>query len=157
MAANQTELAVAPTPAVAVFETPPDFYNLIAHERGMPDGWRWYSLEAKPSFWSGTQQPARDQAFAIVRGAVCTATIQRGPRKGQTKWSKRDKSTDAEIVIRLDELDARIARWELETNRCSLCGGCGAETGSIDFRSGGEIKKRLCNRCKGSGKPGAHE
>lgn len=151
MAANQTELAVAPA-----FEDPPDFYNLIAHERGMPDGWRWYSLEVKPSFWSGTQ-PARDQAFAIVRGAVCTSTIQRGTRKGQTNWSKRDKSTDIEIVIRLDELDARIARWELETNRCSLCGGCGAETESIDFRSG-EIKKRPCRRCKGSGKPSAsHE
>lgn len=88
----------------------PDFYNMIARERGMPEGWRWYQLEARPQVWSGNE-PDRSKAVVLVRGAVCTAVFTRGKRKGQTNWEKRDRSTDCEIVISLADYDAKVAAW----------------------------------------------
>jgi len=93
-----------------------DFYNLIARERGMPEGWRWYQIEARPQFWAG-KQPDRGTATCLVRGAVCTAVITRGARKGQTNWAKRDRSTDQEIVISFAEYDARVSKWKAEQEK----------------------------------------
>ena len=85
----------------------PDFYNLIAQGRGAPPGWRWYSLEARPTVYP----PDRANGVAIVRGAVCTAVFTRGPRKGQPNWEKLDRSTDCEIIITFADYDARVAAW----------------------------------------------
>ena len=51
-------------------------------------------------------------AACIVRGAVCAAIITRGPRKGETNWAKRDRSTDHTIVITFADYDARVAAWK---------------------------------------------
>lgn len=91
----------------------PDFYNLIARERGMPEGWRWYSLEARPKFWSGNA-PDRTKAVVLVRGAVCTAVFTRGKHKDHTNWAKRDRGTDIDLVISLADYDARVAAWRAE-------------------------------------------
>jgi hypothetical protein len=94
----------------------PDFYNLIARERGMPEGWRWYSLEARPTFFAGPGgiDVAREKAVCLVKGAVCTAVITRGPRKGHTNWKKLDRATECEMVITFVEYDARVAAWRAE-------------------------------------------
>ncbi len=81
----------------------PDFYNLIAHERGAPPDWRWFSVQAHGE--------NREHGAVVVRGAVCTATYTRGPRKGQTNWTKMDHSTVREFVITFADYDARAAKW----------------------------------------------
>lgn len=124
--------------------TPPDFYNLIARERGLPEAWRWYSLSVLPEPRPGQPLAPRDQSFALVRGAVCSAVFQSGPRKGQRNWGKRDKSTELEFVLALAELDARIARWEHETGSCRSCGGTGQAVQSF---SAGGTTYRACTRC----------
>ena len=108
----------------------PDFYNLIARERGMPPGWRWYQLEAVPKFFA-SKAPDRKNAACIVRGAVCTATITRGPRKGETNWAKRDRSTDHTIVITFADYDARVAAWKAGEPCENPCGDpvCGIAGG----------------------------
>ena len=80
---------------------------VVAQERGAPPGWRWYSLEARPTVYP----PDRANGVAIVRGAVCTAVFTRGPRKGQPNWKKLDRSTDCEIIITFADYDARVAAW----------------------------------------------
>lgn len=94
----------------------PDFYNMIARERGMPDGWRWYQLEARPKVWAANVLD-RAMAVVLVRGAVCTAVFTRGPRKGRPNWNKRDRATDCEIVISLADYDARAEAWRAEQER----------------------------------------
>lgn len=113
--------------------TAPDFYNEIARERGAPEGWRWYSLQAVGE--------NRKNGAAIVKGAVCTAVYKSGPRKGTTNWTKRDKSTEREFLITFAEYDARVAAYESSTGHCSSCGGAGK------WESG-----RDCARCRGTGK-----
>jgi hypothetical protein len=123
--------------------TVPDFYNLIAHERGLPAEWRWYSLRVLPERQHGKPTP-RDQAYVLVHGAVCTAVFRTGPRKGQTNWLKLDKATQAEFVIPMVELDARIERWEREAGSCRECGGTGQSVRSIGIDG---TSYRPCMRC----------
>lgn len=133
----------------------PDFYNLIAHERGMPAEWQWYSLIVKPEPpWPGNERPAREHCFVLVRGAVCAVFYQRGPRAGHKNWTKRDKATDVEIVIGRVEYDERTMRWERETGMCKDCGGDGQELWSVG-REG--TKTKPCQRCGASGRAPAQE
>jgi hypothetical protein len=123
---------------------PPDFYNLIARERGLPEAWRWYELRVLPEHKAGRPLTPRDQSFVLVRGAVCSTIYRSGPRKGQTNWHKRDKSTEIEFVIAVTDFDARIARWEAETGSCRACGGTGQAVRSC---GAGGTTYRACTRC----------
>lgn len=109
-----------------------DIYNIIARERGAEPEWQWYSLQAVGE--------DRKNGAALVKGAVCTATFKSGPRKGETNWAKRDKTTEREFLITFVEHDARVAAWEAEHGTCSSCTDGQYETGGT------------CHRCKGTGK-----
>ncbi|MFP2898778.1 hypothetical protein [Corallococcus sp. 4LFB] len=112
-----------------------DFWNLIAQrKRGVPEGWRWFSIQGK-----GHPAP-REQCTSIVTGAVCTATFKSGPRKGELNWAKRDRSTERELAIPFPEFDAFLLEWEAETGRCHNCYG------------NGRAFDRVCYRCGGAGK-----
>ena len=119
----------------------PDFYNLIAKERGMPDGWKWNVLKAVGE--------NRERGGVLVVGAVCTATYTRGKRKGWPNWSKRDKSTERELFIAFADYDERVAAWERETGFCSHCDGTGQMTASVSI--GGKTF-RPCSKCNATGR-----
>lgn len=115
----------------------PDWYALIATDRGMPEGWRWFKLERKGD---------GAHSVIIVGGGVPTRTYASGKRKGKPDW--RGVAHD-EMVIGTAELTARMERWEAETGKCHRCGGDGAET--IGWSTNGGAKTRTCSRCKGKG------
>jgi hypothetical protein len=115
----------------------PDWYNLIAKERGMPEGWQWFQLDA---IHDGT----------LVTGAACNVVFKRGPRKGTPNWDKRDRTTEAKLSIAVAEISERMLLWERETGQCSRCGGDGQELAGWCVAEG--HKTRTCGRCDGSGK-----
>jgi hypothetical protein len=118
----------------------PDFYNMIAHERGKPEAWRWYSLRAVGE--------DRESGAALVEGGIPTRTISRGPNKGHPDWRKL---TDrAELLITFADYEARKARWETETGLCNACGGDGQIVRRVSREHGREMT--TCHRCKGDGK-----
>jgi hypothetical protein len=120
----------------------PDWFSLIAWERGLPMTWQWFSSAVV------------DNHF-LVTGAVCSARFLRGPRKGLLNWAKRDKETEQTIVISRTELAVFRQRWEQESGRCYDCGGGGKEHMGWKIEHGTILK--TCRRCKGSGKPPATE
>lgn len=121
--------------------SPPDFWNLIAErKRGMPVGWGWFSIKLVDS----------STGAALLKGAVCTAVFQRGPQKGQKNWSKRDRSTERELVITEAELAAMRLEWEAETGRCFVCGGSGQQFASWSATAG--TKTEPCTRCRSTGR-----
>lgn len=114
-----------------------DFYNLIATERGMPAGWQWFTIRAV------------DGGDTIVTGAVCTALFKSGPRKGQTKWAKRDRSTQREIVVTREQIRERRAQWQRDSGKCVDCYGTGAAIAGWSVDEG--TFTRPCGRCKATG------
>src|SRR6185295_5205241 len=97
-------------PAQAPKEQHIDWYNAFAVEKlGMPARWRWCKLEVK--------NHGKPSMFVRVTGAVCDAKIERGKRKGQDNWKLRDKATEAELAIRVEELDAFKLEWQARTGK----------------------------------------
>jgi hypothetical protein len=112
-----------------------DFWNLIARERGMPEGWMWFRLEVVD------HRLPRDEAANSVTGAVCLARLKSGPRKGELNWTKRDPSTERTLIITFKEMDARERRWEQDEEKCCRCFGTGKDHWG------------QCGRCGGAGRP----
>lgn len=112
-----------------------DLYNLYAHRTyATASNWKWFKLNAK--------RGPKDDCAIIVRGAVCTATFARGPRKGQTNWDKLDKTTELEFVVMRSVLHKLKADWEAETGCCADCEG----TGKVQTRFGEEPEYGPCRR-----------
>lgn len=122
----------------------PDFYNMIAVERGMPKGWQWYALKAlgDPSV------TPREHAAALVTGGVPGERYKSGKRKGEVNWAKC--TNRGELVITFRDYDERAVRWEHETGNCKTCGGDGQEWSG--WSAGEGSRYRECTRCKGTGK-----
>jgi hypothetical protein len=119
----------------------PDFYNLIAVERGMPEGWRWCSVEGVGD--------DREHGGAMVTGAVPIGARKAGKNKGWPKWPPARKCN--KVFITFAALDARMLQWERDEGKCSTCGGGGRQVAGISVVDG--TTYRVCSRCKGSGKP----
>ena len=115
----------------------PHVFNLIAADRGMPEGWQW-------SNWRRTDDAT---GSGIVTGAVPQRVYASGPRKGQADW--RGAKHEATIVITKADEVARLERWEAETGTCSRCDD-GREVTGWSKESG--IRTRACSRCRGTGK-----
>lgn len=102
------------------------------------DGWRLYAIQAiKPS-------------GILIKGAVCTATFKRGPRKGQTNWSKRLAETERTVCFSVAEVDAFRAEWERETGKCNECTGTKQTLARWSSTEG--TTYRTCRRCNGTGR-----
>lgn len=110
-----------------------DFWNLIALERGMPNGWQWFWLQVVD------HRLPRDEAANSVTGAVCRERFKSGPRKGELNWAKCDRTTERTLIITFKELDAREEQWERDTTKCCRCFGSGKDPWG------------LCRRCGGTG------
>ncbi|QSQ14082.1 hypothetical protein [Myxococcus landrumensis] len=132
------------TQAPPVRVEPPDWWNLIAHQRGCHPAWRWLTVETID------HTVPRDQAHCLVSGGVYSTLVKSGPRKGKPNYGKPDPGTERRLVISFVELDACKAQWEAETGKCSKCGGSGEE-GAGWSKEGGS-RYRTCTRCNGSGK-----
>ena len=126
-------------------EGPPDFYNLIAAERGVPEGWRWFELKAIGEVGD------RANGAVIIKGAVCTAVFKSGPRKGEKNWSKR--TDQRELVVSMREYDAFKEAWSTRTGLCSSCGGRGETL--VRASADGNKEYGPCRMCNGTGKGGA--
>lgn len=122
----------------------PDWYNLIALERGLPEGWTWYSL----SVLGGPKAP-REHAALMVKGGVPGPRFKSGKNKGEINWSKAGDRL--QMVITFRDLDARMERWERETGKCHKCGGDGRELAGHSVTNGATMRE--CSRCKGRGRP----
>lgn len=120
----------------------PDWINMLAVERGQPDGWRWFRLESV-----GEADDAH--RVVLVKGGVPGAVFKSGPRKGKTNWAKA--THQAELAITAADVQARAERWEGETGNCHKCGGDGLEVCGVTLGTG-ERRTRPCPRCKGAGK-----
>lgn len=113
----------------------PDWYNLIAADRGKPEGWRWYSLQA-----------VNDST--IVEGGIPRSLVTRGPRKGLPNWTKPDAVS--KMIVSPADVLARKLRFEAETGNCHQCGGVGQEFKGWSKEAG--RLTRECRRCRGNGK-----
>lgn len=118
----------------------PDWINMLARERGQPEGWSWYRLE---SIGEGDDA----HRAILIKGAVPGAVYKSGPRKGKTNWAKATHQAD--IVITAADVQARAQRWEGDTGNCHKCGGDGVEACGMGPAG---VKTRPCPRCKGAGK-----
>lgn len=95
-----------------------DWINLYCQEKyGVPKEWRWYSWSRKEFY--------TPHEFMLVEGAVCTAKIERGKRKGATNWRLRDKSTERMFSISRVDLEAFQRLWQDRTGLCFECYGTG--------------------------------
>ena len=119
-----------------------DFYNLIAAERGMPAGWKWNQLKC-------VGELENDGSGILVTGAVCTAVYSRGKRKGDTNWSKRDRSTEKELFISRNEYDKRRQKWQADTGKCVECLGSGQILAGMSIYTGKTY--RPCHKCGATG------
>lgn len=118
----------------------PDWYNLLAVERGQPEGWQWYRLQGIGD--------GRENGAVLLKGGVPNGTFKSGPRKGEINWAKATHV--AEVVITFADIGNRCMRWEVETGSCFNCGGDGSETAGWSAEAGHEARK--CSRCNGTGK-----
>jgi hypothetical protein len=121
----------------------PDFWNMIAIDRGMPEGWRWWSVKVL-----GSPTTPREHAAALVKGAVPTVRFKTGRRAGEINWAKA--SGKAEMVITFRDFDERALRWERETGKCKDCGGDGLAFAGWSGADG--TSSRPCARCRATGK-----
>ena len=120
-----------------------DFYNLIARERGCPEGWKWMEV----SVLGTDYQAPREHGAVEIKGGICAATFKSGPRKGQPNWSKAtDKRS---LVITFKDLDAFTEKWSKETGLCSKCTGNGKTIASCGVNG---TTYRSCSDCAGTGK-----
>ena len=116
-----------------------DWFNLIAAERGVPDGWRWFNTEFKGE--------SRATGVFIVKGAVFGEVFKSGKNKGKPNPAKR--TDERELVITPAQLDEFKARWEQTNGKCSECYGEGKTVKSISAEG---KTYRDCSRCKATGK-----
>jgi len=126
------------TPAVPTPEKCPDKWNLFAAERyGVPEGWRWGSLDCSPE--------VAPHGWVRVEGAVFVVDD-----KGST-WNQRDRRTERVLWMNLAELDAWWRTKAEGEDRCWKCWGSGQQSAGWSAKDGARFA--TCTECKGSGKP----
>jgi len=119
-----------------------DWMNLVALEKyGMPEGWQWFRAEVK--------NHSKPSSFILLTGAVCSVLFERGKRKGQQDWSKRDKATEAVIAIQHNDIDQLKLAWQQRTGKCHVCQGTGQYVYGWDHKDGD--LKRPCDPCGATG------
>jgi hypothetical protein len=97
----------------------PDWFNLIAAERGLPAGWTWFRSE-----WRGEG----DHAVMLVNGGIPGGVFTRGKNKGKPNPAKR--TNVCELVVTRDDCD---------------CFGTGQRV--VGWSKDGGAKHRACVRC----------
>ena len=110
----------------------------IAH--GLPDGWRFFRVE---SLSHGKT------LYMLFTGAVAPL-CEKGNRKGKPDWKKRDKKTERQLIISLEDSKRWMAAWEQRTGLCSDCTGTGEVFLSWNIDTG--TKMAQCHKCSGTGK-----
>lgn len=123
----------------------PDFYSMHARKiLGLPDAWRWISLNA--------EDDGRGNFYTVMVGAIPDGVcFKSGKRKGEINWKFRHE--ERRLLLGHKEHAEFIRAWEVETGKCSKCGGSGqtmvrwtATDGAIDGP---------CSACAATGKPRA--
>lgn len=120
-----------------------DWFNECAREIGkLPQDWQWFKLEAIGKY-------PKTQGV-MVTGAISPVLIAKGPRKGEPNFKLRDRSTEQQVFVSHEAIDARKAKYELETGVCHRCFGDGKVVHSVSVDAG--VTYRKCRRCDGTGK-----
>jgi hypothetical protein len=117
---------------------------LTEHAREMvnaPPEWDAWLLEVL----GDVQGPNR---MIHVRGGVARP-VQRGKRKGQPNWAKRDRAMDRDAYFSVEDHEAWLRQWEAKTGKCSKCTGKGQEFAGWNIETG--TKMRQCRKCGGTG------
>ncbi len=117
----------------------PDWFQLIAQQRGMPPEWRWFSSE-----WKGEGE----HAVMLVKGGVPGAPFARGKNKGKPNPANRTQV--AELVISREHMDAIKSQWQVKTGKCAKCAGSGQICWRWSKEGGRET--RDCKACAGTGR-----
>lgn len=121
--------------------------EVCAREREqLPDNWIAYRFECCPS--GGPRV-----LYYQITGAVCPL-VTRGKRKGKPNYDEMDRATRRTLAIPKDEFEEWIKDWESRMGICSACEGSGKELAAAGTRNGEVYAEyRLCQKCKGEGKP----
>lgn len=113
----------------------PDLRELQAREAlGLSNDWEMYR-------WKDLY----DQAIEV--GLSIPTRFERGPRKGQKKW---DRKNERVFVCSYESLDAWREAWSIRTGNCLKCRGSGRQWRGWSQKEG--TKYRQCPVCDGTGK-----
>ena len=85
----------------------------------------------------------------LIRGAVYSITFLKGPRAGETDYSRPSEGTAQEIELPDDFFADWLALWECETGRCAACNG--QTTVLLEWTRRGGAVMQICPYCDGSG------
>jgi hypothetical protein len=89
-------------------------------KHGLPANWTAYRFEMLED-----REP-----FNTLRltGGVFLTTYQSGPRKGRPNYRKPEPGTARAVILTLDDVQAEVERYRVETGRCPECYGTGMES-----------------------------
>lgn len=141
------ELGAEPGPKVEPMFKRPDYFNLYAIKRGVPEGWEWKELKALGDM------PEKDRArqYSQMTGYVHNgARFATGKRAGQLKPRSPVPGTERTIIFSMAEFDAFLREWELETGKCHHCDGTGQAWDGWNAEKGNSY--RDCTHCFKTGK-----
>ena len=117
----------------------PDWMLMTAKRlNDLPDGWKWYELDAR-------DMP--DDFFKMV-GDVPIGVITRGINKGHPKFAPKTKGRS--FFLRMSQVEETKKLWEAETGKCSKCDGTGREQSGYSWKTGHSYVN--CGKCDGNGK-----
>lgn len=92
-----------------------DLLEIYAKEKfELPEGWKVRTIEGFPPPGAMIEDlPAKLQKclYVIMTGAVAPL-VTRGKRKGRLNWQKRDRSTQAKVLIEILKYEAWAQEWE---------------------------------------------
>jgi len=115
-----------------------DWWNETARRvHGMPEGWRWFSLD-------GREKPP---GFVLVTGAVPIGFITRGKNKGHPKWPP--VAQGQKLWVKVSDFEESKVLWEQKTGKCSKCYGSGREWNGWSAIEGNTFKQ--CSKCESTG------
>jgi hypothetical protein len=101
--------------------------------------------------WRAYSFRGMDPSSTLLKGAVCDVVYKSGPRKGRINWTKRDLSTEREIALSQEQVDAFGRAWEAKTGLCQRCWKTPGKVFAGWSKEKGSWSKP-CPRCHATGK-----
>jgi hypothetical protein len=130
-----TNCTDAELPAVRPTVRPNTINEFCRSVHGRPDGWQWVKLNSSPD---------------DVPAGYCK--VEGGFRSEKGHWRGRDKSGDAVVFFKLDDLKAFEARLASGLGVCSGCWGTGRIKTRVSVNPDDD-RYRQCGACGGTGTP----
>ena len=105
--------------------------------QGLPPDWQMLTAETTSTGW-------------MIKGGVYPVAFLKGPRAGETDYSRPAAGTECTIELPADFFADWLALWEDETGLCAACAGQGKSLLKWTKRDG--VIMQPCAACRGTGK-----